>query len=89
MQLTDIMMAAAIAASVAGVAYAELNPDDMAEPARKVAAAATCRTVNSAIVAYAAIYDQDPKSIADLSALVDGDITAYRIVAGAAAGPGC
>jgi hypothetical protein len=41
------------------------------------------------VVAYAAVYDEDPKSIADLSDLVDGDITAYRLVDGAAAGPGC
>jgi hypothetical protein len=66
-----------------------LNPDRTEENARQVANRASCRTVDSAIVAYVALYDEGPKRIADLADFVDGDITAYRIVDGVAAGPGC
>jgi len=45
--------------------------------------------VNEAIVAYVAINDRDPKSVDQLKDLVKGDISAYRIVGGMAAGPGC
>jgi len=54
-----------------------------------VAAAASCDTVDTAIVAYLARTDQVPTSIGDLAGYVKGDITAYRIVNGVAAGPGC
>ncbi|MET0425166.1 MAG: hypothetical protein ABW046_14870 [Actinoplanes sp.] len=50
---------------------------------------ATCRTVESAIVAYVGVHDRPPASVAQLADYVDGDITAYRIVRGRAAGPGC
>jgi len=82
-------MAAAITFSIGGVAYAELSADEISAPAREVAAQATCRTVDTAIAAYIAIYDEEPATVADLAALVDGDITAYRIAGGVAAGPGC
>jgi hypothetical protein len=88
-QLTELMMAAAITVSVGGVAYAELNPDEISAPAREVAAQATCRTVDTAIAAYMAVYDEEPATVADLADLVEGDITAYRIADGVAAGPGC
>lgn len=54
-----------------------------------VADRATCRTVESAIVAYIAVHDADPTSIRQLTPYVDGDIAKYRIVRGRAAGPGC
>ena len=82
-------MSAAITVSVAGVSYATLNPEKAEEHAREVASQATCRTVNSAIVAYLALNDEAPKRTADLTEYVDGDITAYRIVGGVADGPGC
>ena len=82
-------MSAAVTVSVAGVSYAAMNPDRAEKHAREVASQATCRTVDSAIVAYVALHDEAPRRIADLTGFVDGDITAYRIVDGLAAGPGC
>jgi hypothetical protein len=82
-------MAAAVTVSVVGVSYAAFNSDDAEEHAREVAGQATCRTVDSAIAAYAAIHDEIPVSIADLAEYVRGNITAYRIVDGVATGPGC
>jgi hypothetical protein len=61
----------------------------MERNARVVASQATCRTVDSAIVAYVAVHDEAPRLIDDLTEYVNGDITAYRIVDGVAAGPGC
>jgi hypothetical protein len=84
-----MLMSAAITVSVAGVSYAALDPDKTEERARAVASQATCRTVTSAIAAYVALHDEAPRQIADLTEFVDGDITAYRIVGGVAAGPGC
>ncbi|MFI5892334.1 hypothetical protein ACIA5D_19725 [Actinoplanes sp. NPDC051513] len=89
MHLTHVAMAAAVTVSVAGVSYAALNPDRLEQQARAVADRATCRAVDSAITAYVALHDEAPATIADLTGYVKGDITAYRIAGGAAAGPGC
>ncbi|HEY0535997.1 MAG TPA: hypothetical protein VGD29_30805 [Actinoplanes sp.] len=88
-QLIHLAVASAVTASIAGVSYAAFKPKDVEHRARVVAAQADCRAVNEAIVAYVSINDRDPKSIADLRGLVQGDISAYRIVEGLAAGPGC
>jgi hypothetical protein len=82
-------MAAAVTVSAAGVSYAAFNPDEAEKKARVVGAQATCRAVDSAITAYVALNDKAPASIADLTGYLKGDITAYRIVRGVAAGPGC
>jgi hypothetical protein len=82
-------MAAAVTASVSGVSYAALAPDKLEESARVVAAQASCHTVDTAIVAYTGVNDRPPASITDLAGYVKGDISAYRIVNGQAAGPGC
>jgi len=66
-----------------------MNPAEAEQRAREVAGQATCRTVDSAIVAYVALNDEAPRQIGDLTEFVNGDITAYRIVDGMAAGPGC
>ena len=75
--------------SIAGVSYAALKPKDVEDRARVVAARADCRAVNEAIVAYVALNDRDPRTVDDVKDLVQGDISAYRIVKGMAAGPGC
>jgi hypothetical protein len=75
--------------SAASASYSALNPDKLENQARVVADAASCDTVDTAIVAYLARTEQAPTSIADLAGYVKGDITAYRIVDGVAAGPGC
>jgi hypothetical protein len=82
-------MAAAVTVSVAGVSYAALKPDELEANARVVADQASCRTVDSAIVAYVGQNGAAPASITDLAGYVKGDITGYTVVAGVAAGPGC
>ncbi len=89
MHLTQVAVAATVTLSITGLSYAALNPKVLEKSARAVAVQATCRTVDSAIVAYAGEHGSAPASVRDLVAYVDGDITAYRIVRGKAAGPGC
>jgi hypothetical protein len=88
-QLIHLAVTSAVTISIAGVSYAALKPEVLEKQARVVAAQADCRAVNEAIVAYVTINDRDPKSIRDLTGLVKGDISAYRIIGGMAAGPGC
>jgi hypothetical protein len=87
--LIHVVTAAVVTISVGGASYSALNPDKLENQARVVADAASCDTVDTAIVAYLARTDRAPESIADLAGYVKGDITAYRIVNGVAAGPGC
>jgi hypothetical protein len=82
-------MAAAITMSIAGVSYAVANTGSLREAATTVAHQASCRAVDEAIVGYAALHDRTPTTIAQLRPWVRGDISAYRIVRGRAAGPGC
>ena len=82
-------MAAAITVSVSGVSYAVLNPQELKADTQKVADQATCRTVDTAIVGYLSVHDEEPTSIAQLAGFVRGDISRYSIVGGVAAGPGC
>jgi hypothetical protein len=82
-------MAAAITVSVGGVSYTALNVDEVTGSARTVADRASCRTVDEAVVAYLAQHDTAPTTITQLRPYVRGDISAYRIVRGRAAGPGC
>ena len=89
MRIHEVALAAAITVSVASVSYAAFNPRDVAGTAKKVADKASCRTVDEAIIGYLAVNGRAPRSIADLGPYVKGDISAYRIVGGAAAGPGC
>jgi hypothetical protein len=87
--LGEIAMAAAITVSVAGASYIALYTPAVTGGVRATAAKATCLAVDEAIVAYVAVYDRAPAAIADLTPFVDGDIAAYRIEKGLAAGPGC
>jgi hypothetical protein len=87
--LAEFAMAAAITTSIAGVSYVALNPTAIEHTAQATADKATCHAVDEAIVAYVAQNDTPPTRIAQLSSYVNGDITAYRIARGVAAGPGC
>ena len=87
--MSEVALAAALTVSVAGVSYVAFRPEQLEDSARSVADAATCRAVNAAILGYLASYDREPRSIADLRPYVQGDIAAYRIAGGVAAGPGC
>ena len=82
-------MTAAITVSVAGVSYVAFNPEVLTARAETVADQAGCRAVDQAILAYVSVHDEAPRSVTDLRPYVRGDISAYRIVRGAAAGPGC
>jgi hypothetical protein len=88
-QISEAAMVAAITVSIAGVSYAAFSTGVLTGPAEAVADRAGCRAVNQAIVGYTAEHDHSPARIADLTPYVDGDISAYRIVKGVAAGPGC
>ena len=89
MHLIHVVVASCVTVSVSGVCYSALKPDQIEQHARVVAAQVDCRVVDDAIVAYVTLHDTDPRSIRDLTGLVKGDISAYRIVGGMAAGPGC
>jgi hypothetical protein len=66
-----------------------LNTNTFTRNAQTVADKADCRTVDTAIVAYLAQNDVAPTTIEQIKPYVRGDISAYRIVHGLAAGPGC
>jgi len=87
--LSEVAMAAAVTMSVAGVSYAALNSDSIRSTATTVAEKASCRAVDEAIVGYVAQHAAAPTAIRQLRPWVTGDISAYRIVKGRAAGPGC
>ncbi len=87
--MSEVAIATALTVSIAGVSYAAFNPGTLAGHAQTVADAATCRTVESAIVAYIAEHDVGPGSIQDLKPYVRGDISKYRLQGGLPAGPGC
>ncbi len=82
-------MAAVITVSAAGVSYVAINPEALTARAEAVADQAGCRAVEQAIAAYTAAHDRAPRSITALRPYVRGDISAYRLVGGRAAGPGC
>ncbi|MEV4351280.1 hypothetical protein AB0J83_43040 [Actinoplanes sp. NPDC049596] len=71
------------------MSYSALDRDAIERNTQAVADQATCRTVDSAIVAYVSLNGAEPTSIASLAPFAKGDISAYRIVEGQAAGPGC
>src|SRR5262245_57259256 len=87
MNISEVAMAAAITVSITGVSYAAFNTGALTDRAKAVAAAATCRAVDEGIVAYVAGRDANPVTINDLAPYVSGDLSAFRIVNGRAAGP--
>ena len=89
MHLSEVAMAAAITVSIAGVSYAAMNTDGIRSTAQTVAERASCRTVDEAILGYVAQHGATPTTVRQLRPWVTGDISAYRIVRGRAAGPGC
>ena len=89
MHTTHVVVAATVTLSVAGVCYSQFDTRATEQKARAVAEQATCRAVDSAIVAYAGVHGGPPASITDLTGYLKGDVRAYRIVRGQAAGPGC
>lgn len=89
MHLSHVVTSAVVTLSVAGISYLALNPEQMKRPAQMVAEHATCRAVDQAIIAYTGVTGDTPRTMADLAGYIEGDVRAYRIVGGRAAGPGC
>jgi hypothetical protein len=89
MHLSHVVTSAVVTLSVAGVSYLALNPEQMKRPAQLIADHATCRVVDQAIVAYTGVTGDTPRTMADIAEYIEGDVRAYRIVAGRAWGPGC
>ena len=89
MQINEAVVAAAVTVSIAGLSYAAFNSDSLTRRADAVATAADCRAVDAAIVAYVAEHASAPAGVEQLRPYVRGDVSAYRIVHGRAAGPGC
>ncbi|WP_246595739.1 hypothetical protein [Actinoplanes auranticolor] len=71
------------------MSYAALNTDRIGSTAETVASRASCRSVDQAILGYVAQHGTAPTTIRQIQPWVQGDIAAYRIVKGRAAGPGC
>jgi hypothetical protein len=82
-------MAAVVTIGIATASYAAFNSDALVRSAETVADSADCRTVDTAVVAYVARHGVAPDSIEQIKPYVRGDVSAYRIVSGRAAGPGC
>ena len=89
MTLTEMAMTAVVTlGTVASVAVAVDIPT-LSSESESTAAEATCRSVDTAILAFYAEHQVLPTTIEQITPYVLGDVTAYRIVSGAAAGPGC
>lgn len=89
MQINEVAVAAVVTVGIAGASYAAFNSDVLVRRTEIVADAADCRTVDSAIAAYAAAHGVTPTTIDQIKPYVRGDLSKYRIVTGKAAGPGC
>jgi hypothetical protein len=88
-QIGEVAAATAITLGIAGVSYAAFNSDALIRRTEVVADSADCRAVDTAIVAYVGRHGLAPASIDEIKPYVRGDVSAYRIVNGRAAGPGC
>ncbi|MCO8270014.1 hypothetical protein M1L60_05335 [Actinoplanes sp. TRM 88003] len=89
MHVSHIAVAATVTLSISAVCYSQFDTRKAEQQARAVADKATCRSVDSAILAYVGAHGDAPTTTAQLAGYLDGNITAYRIVRGRAAGPGC
>jgi hypothetical protein len=87
--VSHIVVAATVTLSVSAVCYSQFDSRQAEQQARVVADKATCRSVDSAILAYVGVHGDGPTTITQIAGYLDGDVTAYRIVGGRAAGPGC
>jgi hypothetical protein len=88
-KLTETAVVMAVTLGTVGVAWSQLDVDRMTRRATVTAAQVSCHTVDTAIAAYLIDVGTVPTRITDLGHYVQGDISAYRIDRGRAAGPGC
>lgn len=89
MKVTELAVGVALVLGTTGTAWAALDLPRLRADATTVAARASCRTVDTAIVAYTVDHDAPPVEIAQVEPYVLGDVSGYRIAGGVAAGPGC
>ncbi|HEY7272856.1 MAG TPA: hypothetical protein VH502_08990 [Actinoplanes sp.] len=89
MHISEAAVAAVVTVSIAGTSYAAFNSDALRRHAEVVANAGDCHAVDTAIVGYLADHGVAPTVIDQVMPYVHGDVSAYRIVNGQAAGPGC
>jgi hypothetical protein len=88
--LTELAVALAVASGTVAGAATALDVPVLVGEATRTAELASCRTVETAVVAYVAEHDTAPVRMADLFPLLRGDVTGYRLLAGGAVtGPGC
>jgi hypothetical protein len=88
-QISEAAIAMAVTVGIAGVSYAAFNSDTLVRRTEVVAESADCRAVDTAIVQYVARHGVAPTGIDQIKQDIRGDVSAYRIVNGQAAGPGC
>jgi hypothetical protein len=87
--ISEAIVAAAVTLGISGVSYAAFTSDTLVRRTEAVADAADCRAVDTAIVGYLADHGAAPTSLDQVKPYVRGDVSAYRIRDGRAAGPGC
>jgi hypothetical protein len=88
-KVTQLVVSLVVTTGTAATAVVAVDVPGITTMVRTVAGQATCRTVNIAILAYTAEHDVAPLTLADIRPYAYGDISAFRIVDGVAAGPGC
>ncbi len=89
MSLMEITVASVITLGTVASATLTVDTPALTRRAESAAAQATCRAVDTAILAFYSERQVLPTTQRDLQPYVTGDISRYRIVAGRAAGPGC
>lgn len=89
MNITETVIVGAVTLSVAGAAFAVVNPAALTHRAEVTATKASCRSVEQAVLAYADQKGTAPTVIAELRPYVRGDISDYRLLEGVVVGPGC
>ncbi len=89
MKLTELVVSLALATGTAGAMSTVLDVPALVAGATSVSERAGCRTVETAIAAYAAEHDAPPVRIADVRPYLRGEVSGYRVVGGVATGPGC
>jgi hypothetical protein len=87
--ISEAAVAAVVTISIAGSSYAVFNTDMLKRRTEVVVNTANCRAVDTAVVGYVGDHGVAPTSIDQVAPYVRGDVSAYRLLNGHAAGPGC
>jgi hypothetical protein len=87
--LTEMTVTAIVTLGTVATAAVSVDIPELSRQAEGTAGQANCRAVDTAILAYYSEEQVLPTAIKDVEPYIQGDISAYRIVSGKAAGPGC